>query len=128
MKINKNLLASARPYDPFSDLPADAPRRCKLASDLAIAIFQYRTENNLTQSALGELLNMKQSQISKLESGDCNLTLERMEEILSKLKYELALHPVTQKSHYTDAFSKNTTWLTIKPPVFVTHSTFVAYA
>ncbi|MDZ5443791.1 helix-turn-helix transcriptional regulator [Micromonospora sp. 4G57] len=44
--------------------------RTAFARDVALRIVRYRTENNLTQTALARMVGMTQSVIARLESGD----------------------------------------------------------
>lgn len=44
--------------------------RTAFARDVALRIVRYRTENNLTQTALARQVGMTQSVIARLESGD----------------------------------------------------------
>lgn len=48
-------------------------------------IIEYRKENNLTQNELADLINMNQTMISKLESGNYNPTLKLIHKISRKL-------------------------------------------
>ena len=112
MKVNKNLLANAQTFDPFEDLPPSAEHRCQLSADLAIAIYRYREKNRLTQTDFGKMLGMTQSQVSKLENGDVNLTIERMEHILELLQYQIQIQPLTKSCQYQEMTSNNNTWFT----------------
>lgn len=99
MKINPDLLKNAERIDPFSDMPPGTKEECKLAAQLAAAIYKYRKDYNMTQKALGKFLGrMSQSQVSKLENGDCNLTIATMNAILDKLSYTISISPTGQKS------------------------------
>lgn len=44
--------------------------RTAFARDVALRILRYRTDNNLTQTALARQVGMTQSVIARLESGD----------------------------------------------------------
>lgn len=110
MKINKDLLKNASSFNPFEDLPPSAEHQCQLAADLSIAIYRYREKKHLTQAELGKMLGLTQPQISKLESGDANLTIERMSHILELLQYQVQLQPITKPHHYQEMASSNNTW------------------
>ena len=116
MKVNKDLLVNAPSYNPFEDLPSSAQRQCQLAADLAMAISRYRKRHSLTQTQLAKSLKMNQSQISKLESGDVNLTIERMEEILTQLQYQIEIQPVSSTSIYLESVAGHNNWLDIISP------------
>ena len=51
------------------------------------AIKKVRQLQNLTQEELGEKVGVKKSQISKLESGKCVITLPTMSRIFSSFRY-----------------------------------------
>lgn len=52
---------------------------------ISIKIFDYRTKNGITQKELAEKLGIKQSMVSKLESGEYNPTVEQLWKISKKL-------------------------------------------
>ena len=95
MKINKALLENAQTYDPFSDMPAGTKEACRLAADLALTMKNYRKAHKLNQSELALLLQMKQSQISKIENGESNLTIAKMQEVLDILGYKTKIVPTS---------------------------------
>ena len=98
MRLNKALLENAQPMDPFSDMPKGMAKKCRMAADLADVMYHYRINHGLNQTQMGEKLGMKQSQISKLESGDCNLTVERIDAILAQLRYKIYFSPIPETS------------------------------
>ena len=53
--------------------------------EVSRALVNYRKKQSLTQKQLSKILNMKQSMISKLESGEYNATLK----MLLKISYTL---------------------------------------
>ncbi len=44
--------------------------RTRFANDVAIRVIRYRTEHNLTQTAFGRLVGMRQPHVARLESGE----------------------------------------------------------
>lgn len=44
--------------------------RTRFASDVAIRVIRYRAEHNLTQTAFGRLVGMRQPHVARLEAGD----------------------------------------------------------
>ena len=57
-------------------------------------IIMARRENNLTQKGLAELIGTKQSNISRLESGNYNPTLEFLNKIAKAVGKELEIKMV----------------------------------
>jgi DNA-binding XRE family transcriptional regulator len=57
-------------------------------------IIMARRENNLTQKGLAELVGTKQSNISRLESGNYNPTLEFLHKIAKAVGKELEIRMV----------------------------------
>ena len=57
-------------------------------------IIMARRENNLTQKGLAELIGTKQSNISRLESGNYNPTLEFLNKIAKAVGKELEIRMV----------------------------------
>lgn len=52
---------------------------------IAIAICEYRRERNLSQTALAKRLGITQAMVSKYESGDYNISLKALFELLGAL-------------------------------------------
>lgn len=55
--------------------------------DISIKIFDYRIKHNINQKQLAQILNVSQSMISKLESGEYNPTIEQLWKISKKLNF-----------------------------------------
>lgn len=64
-----------------------------LLYDISIKIFDYRIKHGINQKQLAELLNVSQSMVSKLESGEYNPTIEQLWKISKKLnlRFEILL-------------------------------------
>ena len=60
--------------------------------DISIKIFDYRIAKNWTQKRLAEKLGIKQSMVSKLESGEYNLTVEQLWKISKKLGWSFSIN------------------------------------
>jgi DNA-binding XRE family transcriptional regulator len=54
-------------------------------------IIRFRKENNLTQKELAEMLETKQSNISRFESGNYNPSLKLLKKIAEKLGKKLVI-------------------------------------
>ncbi|MHB1548525.1 MAG: helix-turn-helix domain-containing protein [Acidimicrobiales bacterium] len=44
--------------------------RTRFANDIAIRVLRYRTDHDLTQTAFGRLVGMRQPHVARLESGE----------------------------------------------------------
>lgn len=78
-------------FDPFSEEIEESTKVSEILdysdiiSEISKSLINYRKINNLTQLQLAKILNMKQSMVSKLESGEYNATLK----MLLKISYIL---------------------------------------
>lgn len=78
-------------FDPFSVEIEESTKVSEILdysdiiSEISKALINYRKVNSLTQLQLSKILNMKQSMVSKLESGEYNATLK----MLLKISYIL---------------------------------------
>ncbi len=54
-------------------------------------IIRFRKENNLTQKELAEMLDTKQSNISRFESGDYNPSLKLLKKLAEKIGKKLVV-------------------------------------
>lgn len=93
MEANKTFLKS--PWELINDLTDDEPIEEFELDDILIAIslniINYRIDNNLTQKQLAVKLNISQSMVSKLESGEYNPTIEQLWKISKGLDWKLAI-------------------------------------
>lgn len=60
--------------------------------DISIKIFDYRKAKGWTQKQLSEKLSIKQSMVSKLESGEYNPTIEQLWKISKKLGWTFRIN------------------------------------
>lgn len=60
--------------------------------DISIKIFDYRKAKGWTQKQLAEKLSIKQSMVSKLESGEYNPTIEQLWKISKKLGWTFRIN------------------------------------
>jgi transcriptional regulator with XRE-family HTH domain len=67
--------------------------------DFIRQIIQARKEQNLTQAELAKRCNMKQSNISRLESGEYNPSLEFMAKVARAVGKELRITLVEAPTH-----------------------------
>jgi len=56
-----------------------------ILSEISLTLIKYRLKNNLTQKDLADKLELSQSMISKLESGDYNPSISQLWKISKKL-------------------------------------------
>jgi len=76
----------------------------EVITDIAAEITTYRALNNLSQEELARKLNKKQSYVSKLESGENNLTIKKLSEISVLLEGDL--HVSLGIADYQDEIEK----------------------
>ena len=62
--------------------------RTKIAHEVAMRVLDYRVEHKLTQTALAELLGMRQPHIARLEAGDHEPSLATLARIARVLGIE----------------------------------------
>lgn len=84
--------------------------RCKYAitsrSSLASSIADRRAQLQLSQSELAQHLRITQSQISRIESGESNITADSLLSIVGKLELKLFLLPESLAPSVTSLLSK----------------------
>lgn len=56
--------------------------------NISLKLINYRIDNKLTQKELSKKLNISQSMVSKLESGEYNPTIEHLWKICDKLNWK----------------------------------------
>jgi transcriptional regulator with XRE-family HTH domain len=96
MKTNDELLA-----EQLADPEFRAEwERTALARAVALRLVRYRTERDISQRDLAELLGMKQPQVARLERGDVNPGLETLMRLAGALEIEFTIdvRPANQKS------------------------------
>ena len=93
MNIDNKLLDS--PWGLIDDLTYNNPVEEFELDDLLVSIslklINFRISNNLTQKQLADKLNISQSMVSKLESGEYNPTVEQLWKISKSLNWELKI-------------------------------------
>ena len=65
--------------------------RTSLAHAISLIVLRYRSDHGLSQRALGELLGMTQPQVSRIESGDVNPSMDTLITLSARLGLELAI-------------------------------------
>ena len=82
----KTFLENAEEVDFFEDLSEDKKGVIDLMAACAIFIHEKRLQLGMNQKEFGELFGASQGMVSKWESGDCNFTIQKLEEIVRVLK------------------------------------------
>jgi len=59
--------------------------------EISMKIYEFRIKNDLTQKQLAEKLEIKQSMVSKLESGQYNPTIEQLWKISKKIGWNFKI-------------------------------------
>jgi transcriptional regulator with XRE-family HTH domain len=95
---------------------AEAIKKESFNADLAIKLYEVRTEAGLSQAQLADRIGTSQSVISRLEDADYDghslSLLKKIAEALGKnLRVEFYTCPETQKVHYSETFSPH--WRTV---------------
>jgi predicted XRE-type DNA-binding protein len=76
----------------FADLGMPRPEDRLIKSNLTALITKEISQRNLTQSGVGELIGLDQSDVSRLLKGRVNrFSIERLFEILNRLGYTVEL-------------------------------------
>lgn len=76
--------------DVFGDLgSSSACMYNRIQYSIVTALFDYRMENKLSQTKLAKQLGITQSMVSKLESGDYNMSLKTICDVFFKLKMKV---------------------------------------
>lgn len=69
----------------------EALERARFKFDMRLALHQRRLNMNLDQKELAQRMNIKQQQVSRYESGQNSLPLERLYDFIHALDLELVL-------------------------------------
>lgn len=79
-------------------IPSNIDMFYDLSYQLSTYIYDYRTSHNLTQKAFAELLEVRQPMVSKLESGNYNISLQNICDVMAKLntRVGLTLKPICE--------------------------------
>ena len=105
-KLGSNMLINdilKNPWDIFNNVDEQTKERFELDDilyDISMKIFDYRVSKGWTQKQLAEKLDIKQSMVSKLESGEYNPSIEFLFKISKKLGWRFGL---TFEENHTDA-------------------------
>ncbi len=93
MEVNQDLLKN--PWDVIDEIADDETQEKfeldDILVEISLKIINYRIEKGITQKKLAEKLNVSQSMISKLESGEYNPTIEQLWKVSKKLGWTLEL-------------------------------------
>ncbi len=83
--------------------------RTALARAVALRLVRYRSERDLSQRALAELLDMKQPQVARLERGDVNPTLDTLLRLSGALGIEFTIdvRPTNRKARLVTRKAQN---------------------
>lgn len=71
-------------------IPSNIDMFYDLSYDLSTYIFDYRTKHNYTQKQFAEFLGVRQPMVSKLESGDYNISLQSICDVMAKLNTKVS--------------------------------------
>ena len=77
-----------------NETPPAIKRYIRLQGDIAVQLANYLKEKGLSQKAFAKSIKMKESQLSRILSGDANLTLKTITKIEAKLGEDLVQVPI----------------------------------
>ena len=97
----------------------------EVITDIAAEITTFRALNNLSQKELARKLNKKQSYVSKLESGENNLTIKKLSEISVLLEGDL--HVSLGIADYQDEIEKYELFFDLDESIDVYESDYSFY-
>lgn len=100
MTLNEKLLQAKTSHTLFSDLTDTDRKKNYLFARVAVLLQRCRREKNIGQSELAKQLGVSQPSISKLESGDANISMGRLVETFDALGYDLDIEVTPKKQSY----------------------------
>lgn len=92
-------LRQAETKDLFSELNAAQREYDRIIAEIISAIIQRRKELGISQANLAKKMSVSQSMISQWESGDCNLTIKTIVDIMDSL--DIQFNVCFEKREYT---------------------------
>ena len=93
MKIREKATLDSQPL--FAELSRKEKELNKIKASIACAFMQQRLALGMNQKAFAEKIGVSQGMVSRIESGDCNFTLESILDLCDKL--DLKFEPVIEK-------------------------------
>lgn len=75
----------------FADLSEEQINTSKMKAQVAVAIFKQRLELHMTQKEFAQHLGITQGMVSRLEAGECNMTLEKLNHVCTQLNLSCTL-------------------------------------
>lgn len=85
----ENLYTAIKPV--IDNLPVETLCNIKLSNDIAVYLFTYRINHNLSVKQMSKLLNVKKKKILKWECESYNFTIADIVNICSRLNLTLNL-------------------------------------
>ena len=81
-------------------IPSNIDMFYDLSYELSTYIYMYRTKHNYTQKQFAEFLGVRQPMVSKLESGNYNISLQSICDVMAKLntKVKLQLSDINEET------------------------------
>ena len=105
----KDRLTAAKNGSLTDDFTDEEKQEIHLRGKLAAAILNKRYELHLTQTQFGELFDIPQGKVSRLENGEENITLDTFHDLMNKLGYDVTISPAVPESaaNYTSVVQPN---------------------
>lgn len=128
--MENGIFDNAQTVDFFSELTPAEKIAAKNRGKIAVCIFRERKKLEMTQGEFATHVGVKQSTISKWESGEFNFTIDKLSELQTKLGLKFELTPVPEEdtlSYTEDNYERTTTSLTnhYTPDVVTTTGTSI---
>lgn len=91
-------------FDLFEDITPKSQAYIEVLAKAALIFSVYRYENDLTQAQLAKKLGISQVMVSKIESGDSNISLKNLSDYLFDLgmKLEISTSKVSNRVDFTN--------------------------
>ena len=95
MTLKEKLLKAKTSNTLFDSLTELDRKKNQVLAHISVLIQKHRKEKGMSQAELARTLKISQPAISKIESGDENVSIERLVEVFYALGYDMSIetHP-----------------------------------
>lgn len=119
MTLKEKLLNAKTSDTLFNALSDTDKKKNRLFAHISVLLQRCRKEKGLDQSALAKKLGVSQPSISKLESGDANVSIGKLVETFDALGYdvEFAVKPQNASGAKIEVSGSNV--ISFLPPIYI---------